>query len=567
MTHTIESAHLRPSSLDSTPVQILSSAKMVRPKRASLPDSPRLVKSGMRSFSLDAPAAFNIEPYVIETPTRSLVKISKINPMSSLNQKHQDCAEVTLDVHSSLIISSMPHLAEERNRQRALANPLKRLRSSIGRPSVSSFSIRSTGGSPIRPQDPFSPKRLAIDKETNLSVSFPQIPTLSRREIVIKENKKPDVKYVLGNRIGKGQFGTVYRALNFATGETVAIKQISLDGLKEKEVDHLMEEVNIFKRLDHPAIVKYLGMVRDRTTLNIVLEYVENGSLGSTIQSFGKLDEKLVAGYVIKILEGLSYLHDQKVVHCDLKAANILTTKTGNVKLTDFGVSLCLASVEKTRRNDVAGTPNWMAPEVIEMQGTSTASDIWSLGCTIIELLTGKPPFAEIKNGLAVLYHIVEGGPPEIPEGCSTALAAFLSQCFEKDPTKRPTAKFLFNHAWLQEQVEIFESSNKDSIPFFRRLSLDVASPTKTTRWRSPSLPDLNPLNDTDQHIREPLHTLIPKDPLLAPLSSFLNRPPRYKFIKWIQRRSRRLSILSTKRPILPSRNSNISSSDALDET
>ena len=118
------------------------------------------------------------------------------------------------------------------------------------------------------------------------------------------------------------------------------------------------------------------------------------------MKAFGKLNERLVASYVVKILEGLHYLHQSDVVHCDLKAANILTTKNGNVKLSDFGVSLNLRAMEREMK-DVAGTPNWMAPEVIELKGASPKSDIWSLGCTMIELLTGRPPYADIANGMS----------------------------------------------------------------------------------------------------------------------------------------------------------------------
>ena len=118
------------------------------------------------------------------------------------------------------------------------------------------------------------------------------------------------------------------------------------------------------------------------------------------MKAFGKLNEKLVAGYIVKILEGLHYLHQSDVVQCDLKAANILTTKTGNIKLSDFGVSLNLRAMERDMP-DVAGTPNWMAPEVIELKGASTKSDIWSLGCTVIELLTGRPPYGEIPNTMS----------------------------------------------------------------------------------------------------------------------------------------------------------------------
>jgi serine/threonine protein kinase len=197
--------------------------------------------------------------------------------------------------------------------------------------------------------------------------------------------------------------------------------------------------------------------------------YVENGSLGQTLKAFGKLNESLVASYVVKILEGLYYLHQSDVVHCDLKAANILTTKNGNVKLSDFGVSLNLRAMEREMK-DVAGTPNWMAPEVIELKGASTKADIWSLGCTVIELLTGRPPYAEIANSMSgtlalvstkclsiyqllflVMFRIVEDDMPPLPEGVSPLLQDFLKMCFNRDPTLRPSAELLCEHEWLKK--------------------------------------------------------------------------------------------------------------------
>ncbi|KAF9511361.1 hypothetical protein BS47DRAFT_1299038 [Hydnum rufescens UP504] len=295
-----------------------------------------------------------------------------------------------------------------------------------------------------------------------------------RKTLIVKEDGTSVTQYQLGNCIGRGQFGSVYRALNLNTGQMVAVKQIRLEGLPESEVTQLMKEVDLLKRLSHPSIVKYEGMSRDADNLSIVLEYAENGSLGQTLKAFGKLNERLVAGYVTKILEGLHYLHSSQVVHCDLKAANILTTKNGNVKLTDFGVSLNLHAMENIK-SDVAGTPNWMAPEVIELKGASTASDIWSLGCTIIELLTGKPPYAEIQNGLSVMFHIVEDRSPPLPPGCSPALKDFFSLCFSKDPTKRPSADLLFEHPWLKNNWgEHKELRPQDSIPFLKRVSADL---------------------------------------------------------------------------------------------
>ncbi|KAH6890810.1 protein kinase [Coprinopsis sp. MPI-PUGE-AT-0042] len=268
--------------------------------------------------------------------------------------------------------------------------------------------------------------------------------------LLVEEEGKPATHYQLGHCIGRGQFGSAYLALNLNTGQMFAVKRICLEGLKEEEVSQLMREVDLVKSLSHPSIVKYEGMARDDAMLSIVLEYAEGGSLGQTLKTFGKFSERLVASYVVKILEGLRYLHDNHIVHCDLKAANILTTKTGNVKLSDFGVSLNLRAME-CEMKDIAGTPNWMAPEVIELKGASEKSDIWSLGCTVIELLTGRPPYAEIPNVMSVLFRITEYGISPLPEGCSELLQDFLKQCLQRDPNDRPSAELLCEHQWLRE--------------------------------------------------------------------------------------------------------------------
>ncbi|KAK8865778.1 hypothetical protein IAR55_000925 [Kwoniella newhampshirensis] len=303
------------------------------------------------------------------------------------------------------------------------------------------------------------------------------------------ESGRPVIRYQLGNCIGRGQFGAVYRSLNLGIGQMVAIKRIRLHGMREDEVTDVMREVELLQRMSHPSIVKYEGMSRDEEYLNIVLEFVENGSLGQTLKAFGQFNEKLVSSYVAKILAGLDYLHSQGVVHCDLKAANILSTKNGNVKLSDFGVSLNMKAVEnikqdaktegktggaKKRVSEVAGTPNWMAPEVISLTGPSFASDIWSLGCTIIELLTGKPPYADLPNSMSVLFHIVEDDMPPFPRDISDDLTDFLRQCFVKDPKLRPTAALMFEHPWVKRHSPELALRPQDSVPFLRRVSKDL---------------------------------------------------------------------------------------------
>lgn len=140
--------------------------------------------------------------------------------------------------------------------------------------------------------------------------------------------------------------------------------------------------------------------------------------------------------YTLGIVDGLAYLHARNVIHCDLKAANILTTKSGIVKLGDFGVSreFNLDSIVDT---SVVGTPNWIAPEIIELKGACIASDIWSLACTIVELITTQPPYHQY-NPMTALFKIVEDDMPPLPAGITQELVQFLTACFTKDPMKRP---------------------------------------------------------------------------------------------------------------------------------
>ncbi|CAO3682069.1 unnamed protein product [Rhizopus microsporus] len=253
--------------------------------------------------------------------------------------------------------------------------------------------------------------------------------------------------YALGKSIGKGQFGEVFGGLNMDTGEYVAIKRI-----KRNQMDcDDMNEVGVLKHLNHEYIVRYKGFSKDKVYINIILEYVEMGSLLNNIKAFGKFPEKLAASYTYKILSGLHYLHSQQVIHCDLKAANILTTKTGGLKLTDFGVSLSLKMKDDETTGEPAGTPNWMAPEVIKLAGASTKSDIWSLGCTIVEMLTGKPPYAGM-HSFAAMYKIVEDDEPPIPKNLNLSEEAreFLTSCFRKDPKDRPSAYDLMRYKWVE---------------------------------------------------------------------------------------------------------------------
>ncbi|KAJ6466208.1 hypothetical protein C8R45DRAFT_483404 [Mycena sanguinolenta] len=325
-------------------------------------------------------------------------------------------------------------------------------------------------------------------------------------------NPKSLNDYQLGDSLGKGAFGQVYRALNWATGETVAVKEIQLSNIPKGELGEIMSEIDLLKNLNHENIVKYKGFVKTREYLYIILEFCENGSLHNISKRFGKFPESLVAVYISQVLEGLMYLHDQGVIHRDIKGANILTNKDGTVKLADFGVASNTTSV-----NDgaVVGSPYWMAPEVIEQSGATTASDIWSVGCVVIELLEGHPPYHTL-DPMPALFRIVQDDCPPIPEGASPIVKDFLYHCFQKDCNLRISAKKLLRHPWMVAARRQMAAGKEppESKPTRRPLSnynYDEAV-LKVQEWnealKSPSRPSKHPARATNGRAPSPVREI-----------------------------------------------------------
>uniref|UniRef100_A0A0G4FL94 non-specific serine/threonine protein kinase n=1 Tax=Chromera velia CCMP2878 TaxID=1169474 RepID=A0A0G4FL94_9ALVE len=257
-------------------------------------------------------------------------------------------------------------------------------------------------------------------------------------------------KWKLGDRIGKGAFGEVFKVMHVDTGEFAAVKRIELHNMTEDQLNNIMVEINLLKSLNHPNIVKYLESIRTEEHLNIILEYVEAGSVRAVLDKFGAFLEPLAAHYTFQVLEGLCYLHDQGVVHRDVKGANILTTKSGRCKLADFGVARNLGETEKAE--SVVGTPYWMAPEIITMDAMSTGCDVWSVGCTVIEMITRTPPYWDLPP-MNALFRIVQDPLPPLPPGISVHLTDFLCRCFQKDTAMRSTAAQLMAHPWITGHV------------------------------------------------------------------------------------------------------------------
>mmetsp|Transcript_1870 Transcript_1870/g.6165 ORF Transcript_1870/g.6165 Transcript_1870/m.6165 type:complete len:456 (-) Transcript_1870:162-1529(-) len=269
-----------------------------------------------------------------------------------------------------------------------------------------------------------------------------------------------DSKYVLGEELGRGSSGRVYRALNQGGGGShfVAIKEIPVVGMSDAAARAVESEVELMRNLSHPQIIRFYETIRTEHHLYLVLEYVENGSLASILKTFGRLPEHMLIVYMRQVLAGLEWLHAQGVCHRDIKGANLLITKDGQVKLADFGVAGRVDASAKPAAEQAGapvGTPYWMAPEIIQMEPFTTASDIWSLGCTVLELLTGEPPYFELRP-VNALYRIVHDSEPPIPETVGDdfpLLNDFLLRCFDRDPKTRASACALRQHEWLQQEV------------------------------------------------------------------------------------------------------------------
>nr|CAJ2466945.1 unnamed protein product [Leishmania braziliensis] len=262
--------------------------------------------------------------------------------------------------------------------------------------------------------------------------------------------------------IGKGSFGAVYTAL-LRNGRTVCCKVIELGSVEsEEEMEKLRNEIALMKRLRHPNCVQYYGSLEDRArnTLNIFMEYVSGGTLTSFVAKFKSIPLETLRQWVYQMVCGVKYLHECGIVHRDIKGDNVLVSVDGIVKLADFGCSKAIDDVCSATHgcSTMVGTPYWMAPEVIKCEagGYGVKSDIWSIGCTMVEMLTGKPPWPECNSMWAAVYKIANstGLPTEIPADVDPELMDLLQKCFERNPKLRPTAAEMLKHPFLVKVTE-----------------------------------------------------------------------------------------------------------------
>jgi mitogen-activated protein kinase kinase kinase len=283
-----------------------------------------------------------------------------------------------------------------------------------------------------------------------------------------------NIKYMKGSLIGQGSFGSVYLALHAITGELMAVKQVemptdtgtAMDAKKKNMVEALKHEIDLLRELKHENIVSYLGSNSDESHLNIFLEYVPGGSVATMLVNYGPLGESLITNFVRQILTGLAYLHSKDIIHRDIKGANILVDNKGTVKISDFGISKRVeassllapsAGKKAAQRVSLQGSVFWMAPEVVRQTAYTKKADIWSLGCLIVEMLTGQHPHPNCTQMQAIFKignKTGEGASPTIPELASEDLREFLGRTFRGEHEMRPSAEELLGHAWISGNMK-----------------------------------------------------------------------------------------------------------------
>ncbi|KAF9588197.1 hypothetical protein IFM89_008211 [Coptis chinensis] len=235
--------------------------------------------------------------------------------------------------------------------------------------------------------------------------------------------------------IGKGSFGDVYKGFDKELNRDVAIKEIS-----------------VLSQCRSLYITEYYGSYLHQTKLWIVMEYMAGGSVADLIQAGQPLDEMSIACILRDLLHAIEYLHNEGKIHRDIKAANILLTESGDVKVADFGVSAQLTRTI-SRRKTFVGTPFWMAPEVIQnSEGYNEKADIWSLGITAIEMAKGEPPLADL-HPMRVLFIIPRESPPQLDEHFSRPMKEFVSLCLKKVPAEHHVDPKSSTDFWLPFHV------------------------------------------------------------------------------------------------------------------
>ncbi|KAL9932585.1 hypothetical protein V8E36_008702 [Tilletia maclaganii] len=273
--------------------------------------------------------------------------------------------------------------------------------------------------------------------------------------------------------VGRGAYGAVFRGQHIASGTAVALKIVNLDTPDDQDVADIQREVALLSQLrdaDRFNVVRYWGSWLEGPEIWLVMDLAEGGSV-RTLMKAGPIAERHASIIVRETLVALAYLHRSGIIHRDIKAANILLTNSGRILLCDFGVAASLASATGAgnKRSTFVGTPCWMAPEVVAAADGKLydqSADIWSLGITIYEMVTGNPPYASDEDQSMTLLRIAKAKPPRLPAEMtfSQPMRDFVATCLNDEPSERPSAEELGKLKWIKSTAKTSTAALKDLI-------------------------------------------------------------------------------------------------------
>ncbi|XP_042228698.1 mitogen-activated protein kinase kinase kinase 4-like isoform X2 [Homarus americanus] len=271
-----------------------------------------------------------------------------------------------------------------------------------------------------------------------------------------------------GFKIGAGRFGKVYTAVNNNTGELMAMKVLPLQPNDHRSIRRVADELRIFEGISHPHLVQCYGVEIHNDEMLMFMEYCEEGTLESLATSTETgLPEELVRKYTRQLLEAVNVLHEQGVVHRDIKGANIfLSDEANTLKLGDFGCAVRLRGhqTEIGELAGIVGTHAYMAPEIFQSsEGHGRAADVWSVGCVVIEMATGKRPWPQYDSSVQIMFRVGMGESPSIPKQLSEEGHEFLGGCFVHDPKSRSTVAQLLDQTF----VKVDTGEDCTSLPLF----------------------------------------------------------------------------------------------------